>query len=71
MATCKDCGVEVTFMQNWREQWVVIEVEPPEQRRESYVEVEMEVFVSVFRHECPVRAKAKRERAANFSLRSK
>ena len=49
---CKYCGERIEFMKNWRGKPIVLDPYPPEWRKESYVEVEMEVFVSVFRHVC-------------------
>jgi hypothetical protein len=50
---CKTCEREVEWVARW---WcdaiVLCDIEPDEATRESFVEVEPEVFVSVFRHLC-------------------
>lgn len=55
MRTCSRCNRRIGFAQRWTSpQWVVCEVEfePDKHYRESFVEVEPGVFVSVFRHDC-------------------
>jgi hypothetical protein len=55
---CKECGVLIDFVERWRPgermkpRWVVVETHPDPLAIESYVEVDKEVFVSVFRHKC-------------------
>lgn len=55
MTTCSRCNRRIAFVQRWTSpQWVVCEVEfeTGKHYRESFVEVEPGVFVSVFRHDC-------------------
>jgi hypothetical protein len=58
MAACKYCGTSIEFVERHRRsprqpaRWVVVETDPDPLAIESYVEVEDEVFVSVFRHKC-------------------
>lgn len=52
---CSRCNRRVAFVQRWNSpRWVCCEVEfdPAKHYRESFVEVEPAIFVSVFRHEC-------------------
>lgn len=60
MSQCVDCGEEIEFVRNWRGQWVVLDPDPPEWVKESYVEVAMDEFVSVFRHQCEARKKSEK-----------
>lgn len=61
MKACKRCGKPITFAQDWLGRWVVLDVRPPEWRRESYVEIEREHFVSVFRHVCEVEIRNRKD----------
>ena len=60
MSQCVDCGEKIEFRRNWRGQWVVLDPDPPEWVKESYVEVAKGEFVSVFRHQCEARKKSER-----------
>jgi hypothetical protein len=55
---CHRCGELIDFVERWRpgerlaRQWVVVDINPDPLAIESYVEVEHEMFISVFRHKC-------------------
>lgn len=52
MSECLKCGAPIVFVQRWTGGWVACDPEPWDGARESFVEVELENFVSVFRHDC-------------------
>jgi hypothetical protein len=62
---CKDCGEEIDFIKSWRGVWVVLDPNPSDSKfsRESYVEIAVGEFVSVFRHQCAKRLEEKTQRA--------
>jgi hypothetical protein len=49
---CSRCNRGIDFVRRWTGQRVCCEAEPGEHHQESFVEVELGEFVSVFRHEC-------------------
>jgi hypothetical protein len=59
---CQACGAFIDFVERWRPserlkpRWVVVETRPDPLAIESYVEVDNEVFVTVFRHKCMEKA---------------
>lgn len=52
MKECRDCGKPIGLIQNWRGQWVVLDPNPPDWIKQSWVEVSMEHFIPIFRHVC-------------------
>lgn len=49
---CQNCGAPITFMQDWRDRWIILDANPEDGDRESFLEIQKGVFVSVFRHTC-------------------
>lgn len=72
MRTCSRCNRSIAFAQRWNSpQWVVCEVEfePDKHYRESFVEVEPDAFVSVFRHDCEIRQEQPKYKPLNQVFR--
>ena len=59
--TCRDCGAAVIFRRNWLGRWSLIDPNPPEWRRMTYLEVSKDEFVEVYRHVCEAEPKTKKE----------
>lgn len=66
---CSRCNRQIAFVQRWNEKWVCCEVEPDEVARESFVEIELGEFVSVFRHDCEERSERPKYQPLNQVFR--
>jgi hypothetical protein len=55
---CRQCGVKIDWIADWRLRVIALDARPSESRRPTYVEVEMGEFVEVHRHECAPREPA-------------
>jgi hypothetical protein len=49
---CRACGARIDFISDWRDRVIALEVRVTDQRRPTFVEVEMGEFVEVHRHAC-------------------
>ena len=49
---CRACGAKIEFISDWRSRVIALEVRVSDERRPTFIEVEMGEFVEVHRHVC-------------------